>query len=428
MEGEIEMNHTRFARVIVALAAACGIGSAAIGSVQVKLTADDGAGYDQFGWASSINGSVAAVGAWKAGTNYRGAAYVYRNNGGGWTQEARIIPADLGTTDYFGSCVYVRGDDLIVGTSIGNVYVYHKDGASWGLQQKITYSSADASASTQFGKSVAISGDTMIIGDPGYKQGALNNTGAAFVYNRSGTTWTKATTFTGHSVTNARFGSSVDVNGSNAIVGEPYYSSSQGNVYFFQKNGSGDWDNGYKSAYSASGGATGDYFGLSVSLTDGYAVAGAYNRAEKGTGSGAAYVFKNTGGSYWQWSQADKLLADDGVASDNFGRSVAIDGDLVLVGTPGSSSNKGAAYLYRANADYTDWTLAEKFVATDAAANNYLGYFQVGMSGNTAMAGAYYAAMGSNVQQGSTYLFTIPEPSGLTLLAIGGLLLARRRR
>jgi hypothetical protein len=319
-----------------------------------KLLASDGAASDYFGSsvALSSDGTTAIIGASyndPSGVSNAGAAYIFKtSNGTTWTQIAKLTASDAAASDYFGSSVALSSDGstAIVGayykSTVGASYIFKtSNGTTWTQIAKITAS--DAAANDIFGYSVGMSSDgtTAIIG----AFGKSSNTGAAYVFKTSdGTTWTQIAKLTASdAATNDYFGNSVSISsdGTTAIVGAYLKSSAVGAAYIFKTSNGTTWTQIAK--LLATDGAAGDQFGYSVGMSsDGTtAIVGASN---KSGGVGAAYTFETTNGT--TWTQASKITASDGAANDQFGYSVAISTNGVIVGAYYKSSGVGAAYLY----------------------------------------------------------------------------------
>ena len=152
---------------------------------------------------------------------------------------------------------------------------------------------------------------------------------------------------------------------------------------------------------TASDGAADDEFGYSVAIDGEYALVGAYGDDDNGNYSGSAYVFKRDGSS---WTQQAKLVASDGAAGDYFGYSVAIDGEYSLVGAYGDDDNgstSGSAYVFKR--DGSSWTQQAKLVASDGAAGDYFGY-SVALDGEYALMGAFLDD-DKGSKSGSAYVF-----------------------
>ena len=200
------------------------------------------------------------------------------------------------------------------------------------------------------------------------------------------------------------FGYSVSISGDYAIVGayqDDDYGTGSGSAYIFYYDGT-SWSEQAK--LLASDGAAGDYFGYSVSISGDYAIVGADGDDDSGSYSGSAYIFKRDGTN---WSQQAKLTASDGAANDSFGISVSISGDYAIVGADGdddNGSNSGSAYIFTPNdVDPNTWDQVAKLTASDAATVDNFGE-SVAISGSTALVGARYNDDAGSAS-GSAYIF-----------------------
>ncbi len=186
---------------------------------QQGVTAGDGATDDVFGFSVAISGTTAVVGAYrhKVGSNSgQGAAYVYTLSDSSWTLQQELTAADGTANAQFGNSVAVSGDTLVIGSdnrqvgsnsSQGAAYVYARSGTTWTQQVELT--AADGGAFNYFGNSVAISGNTLAIGAYGHTVGSNINSaqGTVYLYTRSGTTWISQAELTGSdSLGNDQFG------------------------------------------------------------------------------------------------------------------------------------------------------------------------------------------------------------------------------
>ena len=325
--------------------------------------------YDYFGCSVAIDGDVVVVGAWGEddGSPNSGVAYVFERNAGGanaWGQVKRLKTFDLDPDDHFGYSVAVGGDVVVIGapreddggSDAGAAYLFERNfgGANnWGETKKLTAS--DAQTEDFFGSSVAMADDVIIIGAYG-DDDVCNLAGAAYIFERNAggaNTWgeTKKLTASDAQLSDF-FGTSVAVDGDVAIVSayaEDSAAINAGAAYIFERNNGGTNAWGEVKKLTASDAQADDYFGGSVSVADDMALVGVpYEKA--GSGAGAAYVFeRNTGGSN-DWGQAKKLLAYDAQENDNFGCSVAVDGDVIAIGAlhedPGDINKAGAAYVF----------------------------------------------------------------------------------
>ena len=269
-------------------------------SQEAKLTASDAAAGDEFGWSVSIDGDTALVGATDDDDsgNASGSAYVFVRTGTTWSQEAKLTAPDGAENDEFGWAVSVSGDTAIVGVryddddggASGSAHVFARTGTTWSQEAKLTAS--DAAASDQFGISVSIDGDTALVG--AYAEDNSNGTdaGSAYVFVRTGTTWSqeaKLTSSDGASVD--MLGMAVSVEGDTALVGaygDDDGGSYSGAAYVFTRSGT-TWTQQEK--LTASDAASEDYFGRAVCFDGDTAVIGAFQEDAAASDSGAAYVF-----------------------------------------------------------------------------------------------------------------------------------------
>jgi len=231
------------------------------------------------------------------------------------------------------------------------------------------------------GSSVSVSGDTAVIGAPGRN----NQQGAAYVFVRTGGVWTQQQELTASGgAAGDAFGGSVSVSGDTALVGADGEGGSQGAAYVFVRSG-GVWTQQQK--LTASDAAPADSFGYSVSLSGDTAIVAAPNR----NGSrGAAYAFVRSGGV---WTQQQELTASDGAAYDAFGSSISVSGDTVLVAAMAKNPD-GAVYVFVRSQGV--WTQRQKLTASDGAVGDAFGN-AVSLSGGTAVIGAQ--------NKGAAYVF-----------------------
>jgi len=203
------------------------------------------------------------------------------------------------------------------------------------------------------------------------------------------------------------FGWSVAVGGDVAVVGARNNNGNTGAVYIFERNtgGSNNW--GVVKKLTSSDAESGDLFGYSVAISDDLAVISAYGENSGGASAGAAYVFEQNSGGPNAWGEIKKLTASDAKAYHYFGRSVAVAGDVAIAGALGDSSggNKaGAAYVFEQNLGGANaWGEVKKLTASDAGIADYFGY-SVAVAGDVAVVGAQLEdADGNNA--GAAYIF-----------------------
>jgi hypothetical protein len=308
---------------------------------QMKLFASDEEAGDNFGYSVSLNGDTAIISA-IGDDNYKGSAYVFTRLGTIWTQQAKLIASDGAPMDYFGKSVSINGDTALIGAAYddnykGSAYVFTRSGTTWTQQAKLVAS--DGNVEDYFGRSVSIYGDNALIG----AQGHDNSKGAAYVFTRSGTTWTqKAKLLASDGEEIDCFGCSVSLNGDTALIGAPG-DDIKGSAYVFTFAGS-TWTQQAKLV--ASDGSSLDGFGNCVSVYGDIALIGATGCDDKGEDSGSAYIFTRTGSA---WKQESKLLASDGLAGDEFGVCVSVGDSFAFIGAyhdDDMGTNSGSAYVF----------------------------------------------------------------------------------
>jgi hypothetical protein len=344
-----------------------------------------------------------------------------------WFQQAKLTAADAAGGDRFGVAVAVSGDTAVVGanaadtpagSNVGSAYVFVRSAGTWALQAKLT--AADAAAVDNFGISVAISGDTAVVGAYLDSTPAGSNAGSAYVFVRSAGTWAQQQKLTAaDAAAGDRFGISVAVSGDTAVVGayldDAPAGMDSGSAYVFVRS-AGTWAHQQKLAADAA--AAADNFGMSVAVSVDTAVVGAH--LEGGTNAGSAYVFVRSAGT---WAQQQKLAASDAAANDNFGASVAVSGDTAVVGAPfddiAAGTDAGSAYVFVRSAG--TWAQQQKLAASDADAGDRFG-IAVAVSGDTAVVGAYFDDAPVGPDAGSAYVFLLikDSPTISTQASAGG--------
>jgi hypothetical protein len=378
---------------------------------QTVLTASDGSFGDVFGSAVSISGDTAVVGA--AGVlQSTGAVYVFKRTGTSWSQEQKLTASDGAVGDKFGIRVAIEGDTLIAGAigdsqNQGAAYIFVRNGSSWSLQKKLTAS--DGVAQDLFGISVAISTDTVVIGAEADVIGAHINQGSAYVFVRSGTTWSFQQKLIASDGAQGDFlGQSVAIDGDNVVLGAPGVLSDRGAAYVFSRSGA-TWSQQQK--LLANQNTVDVDFGASVDI-DGstLAVGGPLDDL---LDQGAVFIFTKSAGV---WSQEQKLTPSDRAANDNFGNAVALQGDLVVCGSSQSLNDHGSAYVFTRSG--STWSQQQKLTASDAGSSVHLGT-SLGIDGHYLIIGAPGADFGSNVQQGSAHIFLELSPDPILVTTTG---------
>jgi uncharacterized protein (DUF2345 family) len=336
---------------------------------------------------------------------------------------------------YFGTSVAISGDIVAVGAPYTNnnqygsgvVYVYVKPTTGWAnmTQAAVLYPSVSSSCDN-FGASVSISGNTIVVGNPqNFFTCIPSGPGAAYVYVEPAGGWRGSLTETAlltasDGVTGDALGNSVSLSGNTIVAGAPSAFPSAGAAYVFSQP-AGGWTSGNQTAKLTSSDAQGgDLFGSSVSLSGNTAVIGAPDAAIGANQvQGAAYVFTEPASGWASGTQTAKLTASDGNAVAQLGQSVSISGSTIAAGAPGTviggNLGQGAAYTFVEPAGgWRNMAQTAKLTATVGYAGDYLGD-AISIDGNTLVAGAPYFSRGDYFgpygREGAVYVFTKP-PGG----------------
>lgn len=326
-----------------------------------KLYASDAKAYDNFGDSVSISGDYIAVGVWGEDTNGNaaGSAYIFKiYSDNSVTQIAKIKASDAQASDWFGKSVSISGDYVVVGAlredttgvDAGSAYVF-KINSDDSVTQIAKIQASDIQEYDQFGKSVSISGDYVVVGSHQSDAAAVNS-GSAYVFK---------------------------INSDDSVIQIAKIQASDAEAF--------------------------DLLGNSVSISGDYIVIGASRKDTVGAAAGSAYVFKRNSDA--NITQIAKIVANDTETDDYFGNSVSISGDYIAVGAFKEDSlliNVGSAYVFKINSD-TNITQVAKIQATDAEYFDSFGN-SVSISGDYIVAGAMYKDINETVPDiGNVYSF-----------------------
>ena len=376
---------------------------------QAKLIASDAEVDDWFGRSVSVDRDTVVVGGQVdniAVSSNTESAYVFVQNGSSWSEQSILTANDAAEDDEFGNSVAVDGDTVIIGAreddddgeDSGSAYVFIRNGSSWIQQAKLTAS--DAKAYDWFGTSVAVDGDTAVIG----ANNGGSNSGVAYVFVRNGSNWSQQAKLIADDIDERdSFGRSVAVSGDTAVIGSPFDDddgASSGSAYVFVRNGN-RWNQQAK--LTANDARARDVFGYSVVVSGGTAVIGSIHDDDDGTSSGSAYVFVRDG---ILWDQQAKLTASDAAASDSFGWSVAVSGNTAVIGSPfddDDGASSGSAYVFVRNGNR--WDQQAKLIAGDPGEKEYFGY-SVEVDGDTVVIGVGADDFDGSNDTGSAYIFS----------------------
>lgn len=360
--------------------------------LQAKLTVDDGDLGDQFGTSVAISGQTIVVGS-PFGDGFKGAAYVFVRVGSTWSQQAKLVAGDGVVSDIFGEAIAIDGDTVVVGArgnddaglNAGAAYVFTRSGSSWSEQAMLTAS--DAAASDRFGLSVAVSIDTVVVGSP-FDDNAAISSGSAYIFHRTGTTWSEQAKLTADDAARAdNFGASVDIDDDTIAIGAPQdddHGSTSGSAYVFTRDGGGTWSQQQK--LTAADGASLDRFGV-VAIDGDLLIVGSRHLRESEFVSGTAYLFARTGS---HWKQRTKLEGTDNTTAALFASAVAISGNSVVAGSPQDNflgDRSGVAHVF--DVDAAGVTQTESVKLSSPAPNASFGnYLDLNANGTVAAVGA----------------------------------------
>jgi hypothetical protein len=381
-----------------------GLAQTPLRTEDAKLTPSDGATSNSFGSSVAIDANVAVIGSHgddDGGTN-AGAAYVFRFDGVFWNEEAKLVASDAGDFDALGSSVSIRRDVVLVGApgstnGKGAAYVFRFDGTSWTEESKLTAS--DAASNDRFGTSVSLHGDVAVAGSPFDDNGR----GAAYVFRFGSASWVEQQKLTAaDAAVGDNFGFSVSISGDALVAGarlDDDRGLNSGSAYVFWFDGAAWIEEAKLTASDAFGG---DNFGFSVSIDGDAMIIGSLHDDEAGWSSGSAYIFRFDG---FAWTEETKVTASDAAPGDQFGTSVSMCRDLAVVGSrldDDAGSGSGSAYVF--SFDGASWTEETKLLSSDGASEDSLG-------GAVAACGtAVITAIGDDVNgpfSGSAYVFVL---------------------
>ena len=363
---------------------------------EVKIIASDGNDDEHFGWSVSISGDYAVISTLNANDG-KGAVYIFKREMDDWNEQAKLVASDGAFMDDFGYSVSISGDYVIIGaqedddkgTESGSAYIFKRDGSTWTEVAKLTAS--DGASFDRFGWSVSMSGDYAIVGAINH-----NSRGAAYIFKREGDDWNlQEKLVASDGADSDLFGYSVSISGNNTIIGA--YADNDngdysGSAYIFTRNGE-DWTEQAK--ITANDGASNDFFGFSASISNGYAIVGANG---DGDNAGSAYIFEQNGSI---WVQEAKLIASDGAENNYFGLSVSISGNYACVGAFGNEYS-GAAYAYLRSGG--TWNETKKITASDVSISDDFGK-SVCISDQNAIVGSRYDDNENGTDAGSAYIY-----------------------
>jgi len=321
-------------------------------------------------------------------------------------QLAALIASDGQPDDYLGYSVAISGNTLVVGApqngnvngGAGKAYVYIKPATGWAnATQTAELTPSDGVPGLFFGWKVAISGNTIVV-DAGSYDGSEMQAVYVFVEPEGG--WTNMTETAKLTLTNGNYLYTVAISGNTIAAAATEENEDQGAVYIFEKPKSG-WRTGLKPSATLTALAGGGYFlGFALGLSGDTVVATSINHA--------AYVFVKPSSGWVDATQTAELTASNETGTDEFGDSVAINGKTIVVGAPESGPGQeyyGAAYLYyEPSSGWVSATQNAEIMASNFAADNFFGV-SVAVSGSLTAIGANGVTVGGNEYEGAAYVF-----------------------
>ncbi len=393
---------------------------------ETKLVASNGDSYDKLGMSVDVSGNWAIAGAPEDEPNgsKSGSVYIYQLVNGTWEEKQNLIPSDGSADDQFGYSVSISGDWAAVGAPYygpsatqtdGKVYIYKRSNSNnWYLFASFQHTSLD-----KFGFSVSIDNDYLAVGGTNMDvniNGTVKQSGGVVIYRYNGSIWAQQAVLAPSDGNNYdEFGKSVSISGNQVVVGSWHNDGAgtdAGAAYVYSRVGS-TWTEDAK--LTASDAAALDNFGCSVAILDNDIIVGSNRDDDKGSNSGSAYFYHLSGGT---WTEQTKVTAFDGASNEFFGTSVAfISPNNAVIGADRhkvGASRTGAAYLYQFDATSGDWienTNTNQILASNGANYDYFGVSVAG-DGSYVFVGSYRDDNDSNPSDrdwGSVYAYDVSQ-------------------
>ncbi len=330
-------------------------------------------------------------------------------SGNGWVLQQTLTASAGAAGDQFGASVALYGDTLVVGipgddiganSNQGSVETYVRNGAAWVFTQSNT--APGGASGDAFGSAVSLWEGTLVVGAPFDTVGTNPWQGSAHVYVRSATFWNYAQMLTLADGSSAdRLGAVISVYGDTIALGDPYYdvgaNSSQGSVRLFERS-NGVWT--LRQTVTAADGAYGDFFGSDVALDADTLVVGVpYDDVGPNPDRGSVRVFTRSGTT---WGAQAMLWSSDSLAEDEFGRRLSLSGDTLAVGAPladvGANGAQGSVYMFMRSG--STWTARATLTASGGAGGDRFGG-AIAFSGDTLAVGVYGDDVAAASNQGS---------------------------
>ncbi|MCH7904775.1 MAG: hypothetical protein IH944_09450 [Armatimonadetes bacterium] len=361
----------------------------------------------------AIDGDVILTGAWTADgiSNFTGAAFVFRYEGGTWEFEAKLQAPDGEFDDRFGWSVAISGDVAVVGSrddehegfDVGSAYVYRFDGSGW--IQEVKLIPPDGEFLDRFGVSSAIRGDVLVVGAYLDDDGG-DRSGSAYVYRYNGSDWKLETKLVASDGAEGdEFGHSLAIEDNVIVVGaRHFFNGGAGAAYIFRFNGQ-EWSEEAK--LESSDGQDLDFFGDDVGISGNNVIVGAHGNDEAANHAGAAYIFSFDGKV---WGDEQKVFALAPAHNDRFGESVAINGDLAIGGSVGDDPTGSITVFRLVNGN---WIWTDRIEASDGSVGDQFSRAGIVLQNDVAVVSATHHHHGDSI--GTAYVF-----AGLKLIDCDG--------
>ncbi|WP_027384598.1 T9SS type A sorting domain-containing protein [Epilithonimonas caeni] len=377
-----------------------------------KITASTRESRAEFGTSVAINDQFIAVGASREEVA-KGAVYIHRKNGSNWDFNQKIKAPDGVEMAEFGGSIKFGTDFLLIAAGradientirAGALYVYDLDSNNqWNFTKKLVASDYDNDALLAVNPtSLAVDGNTIVAGAPGFSSW----NGAVYIFEKNGNDWEETQKITSpESVDFGNFGIGVGLYGDYLVIGASGVNNSAGKIYIYKKNTSGEWI--FHQSLTSSDSFENSYFGNSVSIFGNELVVGAYTEADTGNPS-MAYIFKlNDSGN---WEEIQKIPSYESSEHTYFAWMCELKNDKLIISAPHLyGTDEGRTLLYKKNSQ-NDWELDQELKPEDDVTEDFYGW-SLAMNDNEIIVGASRENFDNNGENelndaGSAYIFT----------------------
>jgi hypothetical protein len=376
--------------------------SAAQCDLELPVPDSVGAG-GYFGTAVAVDGDLVVVGApLDTGLEWAsGAIYVFRLDGDQWIDAERLIADDGQVADMMGVSVDISGDRIVAGawfdddhgSNSGAAYVFRNQGDGWIQEAKLT--KPDPGPEDAFGRTVAIDGDRIVVGAPlDDDAGPSSGTVTSFVHENGA--WVHEITLVSPSGSDGdEFGLGLDLRGEQLLIGSPWSGDGTGHADLFEPGADGQWEHAAVFLHPDAG--PGEYFGFEPALGNGRLALGAY-LDDQGSPSGRVYVYEQATDGSWAMQQAISPGASN--EAEQFGISIDLESDVMAIGAD-LAGTTGEVHLYDLQGG--DWQLRSILQPESLNAGAEFGWF-VDLDGDLLVVGAYAADL-DGMERGAAWVY-----------------------